>query len=109
MRQLARDRILSIYNSRFGPDEQPDAQPDAQPEEEDDGLGEEQAGLEAQLPKDNEGGVGVRRVANARDIAEAQDLGETVAAPPPAGGERETSTEPITQVEPEEEEEEGEE
>ncbi len=107
VRQLARDRILSIYNSRFGPDEQPDAQPDAQPEEEDDGLGEEQAGLEAQLPKDNEGGVGVRRVANARDIAEAQDLGETVAAPPPAGGERETSTEPITQVEPEEEEEES--
>jgi len=103
-RQLARDRILEIYNNRFGRDEQPDAQPEEPPEG--DELGDEQGGLETQLPQGNEGGVGVRRTANAREMADAQNRGERVTAPPPAGGERETPTEPITQVGPEEEKEE---
>ena len=119
-RQLARDRILRIYNRTFGPDESPEGEPEAPPEvppvgepeappeEEDDGLGEEQAGLETQLPKDNEGGVGVRRVASKDEINEAQGKGKTVAASPPVAEEQPPAAEPLAEEEqpPEEAEEE---
>tara|TARA_R100000329_G_scaffold28448_1_gene26318 strand:+ start:31 stop:2085 length:2055 start_codon:yes stop_codon:yes gene_type:complete len=96
VRQRARDRIVSIYNSRFGPDESPEEETEAPPEVPP--VEEPEAPPEGE-PTQSDGEVGVRRTANASDIADAQGEGETVAAPPPAGSIQEfLGEEPITEV-----------
>lgn len=78
VRQIARDRILEIYNRRFGQDTPLDTQPEEEPEAPPEGE-----------PTQSDGEVGVRRTANASEMESAQDEGETVADPP-----RATETQP---------------
>ena len=80
-RQLARDRILRIYNRKFGQDTPLDAQPEEPSEE------EPEAPPEGERVR-SDGEVGVRSVASQGDMADAQDRGETVTTPPPAAGEQ---------------------